>query len=120
MCAWCETHLGPLDPARPRWSVLSDDLVPGGAAVRPRWSIANVLVVGTLSLIAVICPVVVGYLLNKQHQVDDLASYYTGPGARPPRVIPVYAVLSLIPMLSFALMVLLIFLWVTRLPREGD
>lgn len=85
MCAWCETHLGPPDPVRLLPSVCSDDDALDGPAVSRRWSTANVLVVGTLSMIALICPIVVGYLLNKQHEVDELASYYTGPDARPGR-----------------------------------
>jgi hypothetical protein len=120
MCAWCETHLGPPDPVHRLPSVESGDVPLDGPAVSRRWGTANVLVVGTLSMIALICPVMVGYLLNKQHEIDELASYYTGPDAHRPTVVPHYAVLSLIPMFTCALMILLIFLWVTRSPRDTD
>lgn len=137
MCAWCETSL--TDARRggntnrtvvrqPRRDLVADtsrfnDEMPYGATDPvDRWlsAIGNVLVISTLVCILVACPIAVALLLNKQQAVDNAGAYYSGSPTRPPSEFPSYGALSIIPSLTFALAIYLLFLWVTRLPGEDD
>jgi hypothetical protein len=137
MCAWCETSLA--DARRggkasrtvarqPRRDLVADtrrfnDEMPYGATDPvDRWlsAIGNVLVISTLICILVACPIAVAILLNKQQAVDTAGAYYSGSPARSSSEFPSYGALSIIPSLTFALAIYLLFRWVTRLPGEDD
>jgi hypothetical protein len=133
MCAWCETSL--TDPfrgagARPvRTRSLSadrrelNDTVPYGAdnsVDRRLAAIGNVLVMTTLISILVACPIAVTLLLHKQEAVDNAGAYYRGPPSHVTNEFPGYGALSIIPSLTFALTVYLLFRWVTRRRRDND
>jgi hypothetical protein len=133
MCAWCETSLtGPFRGARTRPAAgrrtmvdsrRSSDSIPYGAdSSIDRWlsAIGNVLVISALICVLVACPIAVTLLLHKQQAVDNAAAYYKGPQSHPTSEFPGYGALSIIPSLTFALTVYLLFRWVTRKRREDD
>ena len=135
MCAWCETSLTDPDPfrgagarpARTRSSTADrrrpNDTVPYGAdSSVDRWLAAfgNVLVMTTLISILVACPIAVTLLLHKQQAVDNAGAYYRGPSSHATSEFPGYGALSIIPSLTFALTVYLLFRWVTRRRRDDD
>jgi len=131
MCAWCETSLS--DPFRrgvPRqahtrsFSVnqreTADNVPYGAHDPVDRWvaSIGNVVVITTLICILVVCPIAVTLLLHKQEAVDNAGTYYRGPSSHPSSEFPGYGALSIIPSLTFALAVYLLFRWITRKRRD--
>ena len=145
MCAWCETSLsGPFTaewkpPAPPRRPTIRDSLIPPLAPRLPplpprrpdaaahdwdgsaeRWwsTAANVLVISALVCIALACPVITAVLLRKQEVVDSTGSTYSETSWHRSGEFPVYGALSLIPTLTCALTVYLLFRWITR--RSDD
>jgi len=133
MCVWCETSLtDPFRgaggrPPRTRFSTedrrRSNDTLPYGAlnsADRRLAAIGNVLVMSTLISILVACPIAVTLLLHKQEAVDRAGAYYRGPTSHVTYEFPGYGALSIIPSLTFALTVYLLFRWVTRRRRDDD
>jgi uncharacterized BrkB/YihY/UPF0761 family membrane protein len=133
MCAWCETSLtDPFRGARTRPadarrmmvdSRRSSDSIPYGAdSSIDRWlfAIGNILVISALIGILIACPIAVTLLLHKQQAVDNAAAYYRGPQSHPTSEFPGYGALSIIPSLTFALTVYLLFRWVTRKRRDND
>ncbi len=133
MCAWCETSLtDPFRGARTRSagarrimvdSRRSSDSIPYGAdSSIDRWlsAIGNILVISALICILIACPIAVTLLLHKQEAVDSAGAYYRGPQSHPTSEFPGYGALSIIPSLTFALTVYLLFRWVTRKRRDND
>jgi len=133
MCAWCETSLtDPFRRARTRPadarrimvdSRRSSDSIPYGVdSSIDRWlaAIGNILVISALIGILIACPIAVTLLLHKQQAVDNAAAYYRGPQSHPTSEFPGYGALSIIPSLTFALTVYLLFRWVTRKRRDND
>jgi hypothetical protein len=135
MCAWCETSL--VDPGAGSWRLRTDrragrgmfaepqrfnDAMPYGAdSSVDRWlsAMGSFLIISTLVCVALACPVAVALLLNKQQAVDEAAKYYSGPPSHSTSEFPDYGALSIIPSLTFALTIYLLFRWITRL-RDGD
>jgi hypothetical protein len=133
MCAWCETSLtdpfrrAKTRPADARRIMMdsrpSSDSIPYGAdSSIDRWlsAIGNILVISALIGILIACPIAVTLLLHKQQAVDNAAAYYRGPQSHPTTEFPGYGALSIIPSLTFALTVYLLFRWVTRKRRDND
>ena len=133
MCAWCETSLtDPFRGARTRpgdarrimvESRRSSDSSPYGAdSSIDRWlsAIGNILVISALICVLIACPIAVTLLLHKQQAVDNAAAYYRGPQSHPTSEFPGYGALSIIPSLTFALTVYLLFRWITRKRRDND
>jgi hypothetical protein len=133
MCAWCETSLtDPFSGARTRPadarriavdSRRSSDSIPYGAdSSIDRWlaAIGNILVISALISVLIACPIAATLLLHKQQAVDNAAAYYRGPQSHPTSEFPGYGALSIIPSLTFALTVYLLFRWVTRKRRDND
>ena len=133
MCAWCETSLtDPFRGAKTRPadarrimvdSRRSSDSIPYGVdSSIDRWlaAIGNILVISALICILIACPIAVTLLLHKQEAVDNAGAYYRGPQSHPTSEFPGYGALSIIPSLTFALTVYLLFRWVTRKRRDND
>jgi hypothetical protein len=133
MCAWCETSLtDPFRGARTRPadagrimvdSRRSSDSIPYGAdSSIDRWlsAIGNVLVISALICVLIACPIAVTLLLHKQQAVDNAGAYYRGQQSHSTSEFPGYGALSIIPSLTFALTVYLLFRWVTRKRRDND
>ena len=133
MCAWCETSLtDPFSGARTRPadarriavdSRRSSDSIPYGAdSSIDRWlaAIGNILVISALISVLIACPIAATFLLHKQQAVDNAGAYYRGPQSHPTSEFPGYGALSIIPSLTFALTVYLLFRWVTRKRRDND
>ena len=136
MCAWCETSLSePFSsrwkpPAAPRGVTARDSVIRPRrpSADLPDWSqdrgegwwvtAGNALVIAALVAIALACPVAVAILLRKQEIVDNAGQFYSNGAWHSSNEFPVYGTLSLIPTLTCALTVYLIFRWVTR--RKDD
>ena len=132
MCAWCETSL--TDPfrsgnrqPRPRSSTApprrSNDTTPYGAYDPvDRWlaAIGNVVVITVLICVLVACPIAVTLLLNKQQAVDNAGAYYRDASSHVTSEFPGYGALSIIPSLTFALTVYLLFRWITRRRKDDD
>lgn len=131
MCAWCETSLtNPFRSGGPRQArtrsvsvsrrELNDNVPYGADNPVDRWlaAIGNVVVITTLICILVVCPIAVTLLLHKQQAVDNAGTYYRGPASHPSSEFPGYGALSIIPSLTFALAVYLLFRWITRKRRD--
>jgi hypothetical protein len=59
-------------------------------------------------------------LLKQQEGVANAGAYSRGQQSHSTRDFPVYGALSIIPSLTFALTVYLLFRWVTRKRRDND
>lgn len=101
----------------------SSDSIPYGAdSSIDRWlsAIGNVLVISALICVLIACPIAVTLLLHKQQAVDNAGAYYRGQQSHSTSEFPGYGALSIIPSLTFALTVYLLFRWVTRKRRDND
>jgi uncharacterized BrkB/YihY/UPF0761 family membrane protein len=122
MCAWCETSLtDPFRGARTRPGDARRIMVDSDSSI-DRWlsAIGNILVISALICVLIACPIAVTLLLHKQQAVDSAGAYYRGPHSHPTSEFPGYGALSIIPSLTFALTVYLLFRWVTRKRRDND
>jgi hypothetical protein len=100
----------------------SSDAMPYGAdSSVDRWlsAVGSFLVISILVCVAAACPIAVTILLHKQEAVDNAGAYYSGPSSHPSSEFPGYGALSIIPSLTFALTIYLLFRWITR-ERNGD
>jgi len=85
----------------------------------PRWSGAlSAVIIWSLALIALACPVVVTALLHKQQSVDNAGALISGSNTHAASEFPLWGALSLIPSFTCAVCVYLLFRWITRIPND--